>query len=193
MHNQDTARDDFMEALMAMFVKLKEWYEKQREDFKKENKDTVNELSDSEKIDKFKESMKYIIETNISEEVNGLAQKLFENPIEGMTLIKDMIQNNKQEIYAQFDKINEKNKSAINEMKTAINKEYPENKKVISALDSLEKRTEINDILITEMKLKDEFEKENKEVIIESELELEPKNIKDKEQKLVREELEIER
>lgn len=193
MHNQDTARDDFMEALMAMFVKLKEWYEKQREDFKKENKDTVNELSDSEKIDKFKESMKYIIETNISEEVNGLAQKLFENPIEGMTLIKDMIQNNKQEIYAQFDKINEKNKNAISEMKTAINKEYPENKKVISALDSLEKEGKNNEILINEMKLKDGIEKENKEEIIEQELELEPNNIKDKKQELVREELEIER
>lgn len=115
MHNTETAKDDFMEAIMEILSKVKEAFylksKKVQTKKKGEEKDTVGEsneaqeqksnsslkesptgLTDQDKITRFQLIMKEVIQETKSEDVANIAKTFHDNPKESMKMLASMIE-----------------------------------------------------------------------------------------------------
>lgn len=167
MHNQDTAKDDFMEAIMEIMNKLAEFYKINKEKEEK-NKTKVAEKkeidleSDSEKgeeitderVLRFQKAMKEIINETDKEDIKSIAQSFHDNPVESMKMLSAVIS---EQAVGKAQHLADKALSTgklLGEVKSAINMNDPRAMDLIATIDALKNDAE-NDYEVAQSLIKD--------------------------------------
>lgn len=154
MHNQDTAKDDFMEAIMEIMNKLAEFYKINREEKKKEEevKKEVDLETDSEqgeeikdeRVLRFQKAMKNIIENTESEQVKVIAQTFHDNPIESMKMLQAIVSEQTVENAQFLSNSALATEKFLGDVKSAINMDDPRAMDLIATLDALKNEAKNN-------------------------------------------------
>lgn len=132
MHNQDTTKDDILEALFELakmtkdfiqnhFEKMKEQREKEKlaaealEAMKKLTGDKTEDiLDDPNRL--FKAAMKHIEQNTDNEQIKNMAKLFHENPLDGIKLIDEVTNHQRQD---QAFELSEASKEIIENLKKA--------------------------------------------------------------------------
>ncbi len=92
MHNQDTAKDDFLESLFDIVNKTLDYFKK-----KMENQTEENSISNEDKIEEFTGNIQSIIDNSDNEKTKAVAKTLLEKPVESMEIMRELMNNKLQE------------------------------------------------------------------------------------------------
>lgn len=146
MHNQDTAKDDFMEALMELLAKLKDHYftkkevkEKEVSEEKPEEKVSV----DDEKVLRFQRIMKEVISETNSEELAKLAKTFHDNPVESMKMLSAVVTPEVEKLSAAIVNATTQNMQLLEGIRNNLD---PSNEKSLTAISM------INSLITNEQK-----------------------------------------
>ncbi|MEH2980233.1 hypothetical protein [Bacillus amyloliquefaciens] len=127
MHNQDTAKDDVMEAMFEIIRKLGEYYkrpEKQvenEEEIEVEQENEHEETSiDDKKINKFQEAMNSIIESDANEQVKKIAKTFYDHPKDSMKMLQSVISDKAREEAKELAALTNESMKQLREIKSKI-------------------------------------------------------------------------
>ncbi|MCM3227567.1 hypothetical protein [Terribacillus saccharophilus] len=142
MHNQDTAKDDFLESLFEILEKLKEQYERllRRRKEGQDGADSIHESLDEKdkKIEGFKVSMQNIIDSDASAGVKKIAADFMNNPEESMKFLSTVNAKQTHTLAKEMAELTQQSLDAIKEAKNGINMENPRALDNLSVLNKLE-------------------------------------------------------
>lgn len=158
MHNQDTTKDDVMEAVFFILKKLmeqskKKAKKKENEEEKNQNKELIPETNmdktkieenhdkafgDNEKIERFKEKMSEIVNSDADDRVKEIADTFRKNPIESMKMLQSVLSDQIQHDAKELAKLTNESLKDLGEIKKKINMNEPDALNHIAFLNTLE-------------------------------------------------------
>lgn len=205
MHNQDTAKDDFMESILEIIAKIKDYY---IQDKKKDNKKEIdekevngNEVSeyqkegiaaetkfDDERILRFQKAMKEVMRETDSVQVSNFAQTFHDNPVESMKMLQSIVSERTVEDARELVKQARDTSSLLENIRSSINMNDPkafEHISVLNALNSNEqKKVELAENILNGIRPLEQVEDNEHENRNKKDLELEKKNEKTKDREM---------
>ncbi|MHC6167495.1 hypothetical protein [Bacillus velezensis] len=147
MHNQDTAKDDVMEAMFEIIRKLSDYYkrpEKQVENA--EEIETKQELEqeeiniDDQRINKFQKAMKSIIESEANDQVKKIAQTFYEHPEDSMKMLQSVISDQAREEAKELATLTNESIKHLKEIKSKIDMSDPKALDQLTFINILEEK-----------------------------------------------------
>ncbi|MFS0783357.1 hypothetical protein [Bacillus sp. 1P06AnD] len=145
MHNQDTTKDDFLEAIFEVLKRLMKYYERNKEEQAKVLK--VGEMANQniekqpdEKIKNFKEAMGEILKSDVPEEVKNIAKTFHDNPVESMAMLSHIVNENVLEKANELKQLTKESSDIISAIKLGVNMSNPNALDQLSELNNLENR-----------------------------------------------------
>ncbi|QII26972.1 hypothetical protein G3M81_23060 [Bacillus paralicheniformis] len=127
MHNQDTAKDDVMEAMFVLLKKLGELYRKDtkteqelHKDDKEEEKNDVSDTSEK-KVLKFQKAMKNILESDADQKVKEIAKTFYDHPKDSMKMLQSIISEQARNDARELVKETNESLKLIKKLKSEIN------------------------------------------------------------------------
>lgn len=147
MHNQDTAKDDVMEAMFEIIRKLSDYYkrpEKQVENA--EEIETKQELEqeeiniDDQRINKFQKAMKSIIKSEANDQVKKIAQTFYENPKDSMKMLQSVISDQAREEAKELATLTNESINHLKEIKSKIDMTDPKALDQLTFINILEEK-----------------------------------------------------
>lgn len=147
MHNQDTAKDDVMEAMFEIIRKLSDYYkrpEKQVENA--EEIETKQELEqeeiniDDQRINKFQKAMKSIIESEANDQVKKIAQTFYEHPKDSMKMLQSVISDQAREEAKELATLTNESINHLKEIKSKIDMTDPRALDQLTFINILEEK-----------------------------------------------------
>lgn len=136
MHNQDHTKDDFMEMMMELLEKIKEYYKASREVTAKEESEEIPEYKD-ENILRFQKVMKEIINETDKEPIKAIAQTFHDNPIESMKMLQSFISEKTINDAKQLASLTKETSMMLESVRSSINPSDPNAMDQLATLNHL--------------------------------------------------------
>lgn len=125
----------------------------------------VDPKLDDEKINRFQNVMKKVIEEDTNEQINSIAKTFHDNPVESMKLLQSIVSKKAIESSLELKKMTQDTQKMIEEIRSTVNVNNPNAMDQISALNYLhsneKKKFNLASNIINELK---PLEKENETV-----------------------------
>ncbi|MEK5105004.1 hypothetical protein MKX83_23985 [Cytobacillus sp. FSL M8-0252] len=185
MHNQDTAKDDVMEAIFELLKKTQEYLNKKINSFSKDEnliegeKEEVNHNSNVNKIERFQSAMKNILESDASDNVKKLAQTFHDHPKDSMKMLQSIISEQAIQQTKELTEMTSETSKMLKSIKEDIDMSKPNAMDQLAIINRLEKeenkKEKLANSILNELKpLEKEYEKET---LIKEEIDFEEREM----------------
>ncbi|NUH84738.1 hypothetical protein HUN92_13515 [Bacillus firmus] len=190
MHNQDTAKDDVMEAIFGLIQKMNDYYKKMRRENENETI-PVEETTNEDKLLNFQKAMKSIMESDADDRVKDIAKTFFEHPKDSMKMLQSIISQQALDQANELIKLTGDTSKMIQSIRSNIDMSKPNSMDQIATLNQLEKqenrKSDLAKSILSELRPLDKEEEKDKDVLNENESN---KSIEPKEE-IIREDIEL--
>lgn len=190
MHNQDTAKDDVMEAIFGLIQRMNDYYKQMR----KENENepiTAEETTNEDKLLNFQKAMKSIMESDADDRVKDIAKTFFEHPKDSMKMLQSIISQQALDQANELINLTGDTSKMIQSIRSSIDMSKPNSMDQIATLNQLEKqenrKSDLAKSILSELRPLDKEEENEKNLLNENESD---KSNKPREE-IVREDIEL--
>ena len=170
MHNQETAKDDMLEAIFGVIQRMNDYFKRlKKEDgleteIPNESSPETNEV----KISNFQKAMKDIIESDADKRVKEIAQTFYDHPKDSMKMLQSIISKQAIDQANELVNLTGETSKAIQSIRNSIDMNKPNAMDQISILNQLEKRENQKSVLanniLKELKPLEKEEEQTKEL-----------------------------
>lgn len=158
MHNQDTTKDDILEAIFELITRTEDYYKryKKQEFQERESIDSSGQIDSNEKISKFQNAMQSIIESDADDRIKGIAKTFHDNPKESMKMLQSVISGQVIEQANELVGLTTETSNMIQLMRSNIDMSKPYAMDQLAILNQLnsqeEKKGKIANSILNELK-----------------------------------------
>ncbi len=190
MHNQDTAKDDVMEAIFGLIQRMNDYYKQMR----KENENepiSAEESTNEDKLLNFQKAMKSIMESDADDRVKDIAKTFFEHPKDSMKMLQSIISQQALDQANELINLTGDTSKMIQSIRSSIDMSKPNSMDQIATLNQLEKqenrKSDLAKSILSELRPLDKEEENEKDLLNKNESD---KSNKPREE-IVREDIEL--